>query len=290
MFCVAAVVLFLFEGIRGKGPITGSTSPHAGSRPIFPTQPASSHEAGAAQNNLDAAWNGEGWHPRERELTMLIEQDYLHYLARMDVPTIVSVPRRLLTLQLALHVLVHDVPGDFVETGVFQGGTCILLLKLMNVVDRQQRFLFAADSFQGLPESVDQDQNTGAVGMFSAGVDAFKSNLELAGVWNEDKVKVVKGWFNESLPAVKDEIRGISFLRLDGDLYVSTMDALTTLYPLVNPCGVVYIDDYGSFPGCKRAVDEYRAENNIHAELHLQSKPEDNGLLEAAWWVVPCNA
>lgn len=289
MICVAAVVLFLFEGIKARSATTEAIISHPGAHPIFAPDETSAEHDLAAEVHPSAPGNGEGMHPRERELTFFVEQDYIHFLARMNLPTIVSVPRRVLTLQLALHVLIHDVPGDFVETGVFQGGICIILLKLMNAVDRSQRRLFAADSFQGLPESVDQDQNTGAVGMFSSGLDAFINNLQEAGVWSEERVKVVQGWFNESLPAIKGDINGISFLRLDGDLYVSTMDALTNLYPLVSPCGVVYIDDYGSFPGCKRAVDEYRAEHNIEAQLHIQSKPEDNGLLEAAWWVVPCD-
>lgn len=281
---------------------------------------------------------------RERGLALMVEQDFIRYLEGLEVPTLVSQPRRTMSLQLALHVLLHGVPGDFVETGVYKGGMSILLLKMLEHLDAAgKRKFWAADSFEGLPDQVEKDQIPGDFswkGEFAAGVDTFVENMKAFGVYDPQRLQIVKGWFNESLPLVKDEIKQvrvgrpagrrrhcalpcasipclapgctggcsvpaptlalpapaprlqISFLRLDGDLYVSTRDALRALYPLVAPCGVVYLDDYGSFPGCRQAVHEYRTEHGITAPIHTQAIPEPwgGGNKEGAWWMVPCPA
>ena len=86
------------------------------------------------------------------------------------------------------------------------------------------------------------------------------------------------GWFHETLPP--PALQKIAFLRLDGDLYNSTMVALQRLYPLVASQGVVYVDDYGSFSGCTRAVDEYF--NGV--KVHLHKVWEKNGKFEAVWF------
>ena len=91
-----------------------------------------------------------------------------------------------------------------------------------------------------------------------------------------------EGWFNETLPTGGMRRAGLAFIRLDGDLYASTHDALTALYPLLRRGGIVYVDDYGSFPGCARAIDEYRQAHTIHAPLH--SVDEGNGRMEAVFW------
>lgn len=258
---------------------------------------SSNGPAGAQVTLAGRASGGSG--SREAELATFVEQDFLRYLNTLEVPTLVSPPRRTMSIQLALHALVHDVPGDFVETGVYKGGMSILLLKLLEHLDRRQRRYWAADSFEGLPaldaaDKVKDDFNW--QGEFASGVDTFVENMKAFDVYDTQRLQIVKGWFNESLPVAKHDIKKISFLRLDGDLYVSTRDALVNLYPLVSPCGIVYIDDYGSFVGCKKAVDEYRLEHNIKAPIHMQAIPEafspadEPNRKEGAWWMVPCPA
>ena len=87
-------------------------------------------------------------------------------------------------------------------------------------------------------------------------------------------------------------------MRLDGDLYASTMDALVALYPLMQSGGLVYVDDYGSFGGCRAAVDEYRAKYGITAPMNFiaedpslntrlfnfHQKDQRTDLMEAVWW------
>ena len=77
----------------------------------------------------------------------------------------------------------------------------------------------------------------------------------------DDKVKFLKGWFKDTLPGAP--IRSLAILRLDGDYYESTMDALTNLYDKLSVGGYVIIDDYGedSWTYCQKAVDDYRRDH-----------------------------
>ena len=93
-------------------------------------------------------------------------------------------------------------------------------------------------------------------------------------------MRVVEGWFSDSLPPAG--LRAIAFLRVDGDLYNSTRDALERLEPLVAAGGYVYVDDYGSFPGCAAAVDEYRRARGRREQLN--SIHGKFGRFQAVWW------
>ena len=110
----------------------------------------------------------------------------------------------------------------------------------------------------------------------------FENNLRTFGI-DRRRVRVVEGWFSHTLPTAGMRRRGLSFIRADGDLYTSTKDALHSLYPLLRPGGVVYIDDYGSFGGCGKAVDEFRDARNISAPL-VQIREEGGRFFEAVWW------
>jgi len=78
-------------------------------------------------------------------------------------------------------------------------------------------------------------------------------------------VRFLKGWFRDTLPAAP--IGKLALLRLDGDLYESTRDALHALYGKLSPGGFLLVDDYGDFPPCRKAVDEFRAEHRIDAPI-----------------------
>eukprot|EP00198_Chlamydomonas_reinhardtii_P007428 XP_001696765.1 predicted protein [Chlamydomonas reinhardtii] len=178
-------------------------------------------------------------------------------------------------------------PGDVVETGVFMGGSGIMMANVMKDWDPCGRRYFGFDSFQGLPQP-DRSQtedalgttNIGAQGLFAAGVDIVKANFAKHGVDDPKLVQLIPGWFNESLPTAP--VDHIAFLRLDGDLYISTWEALIYLYPKVAPGGLIYVDDYGSFNGCKVAVDKYRSMHRIAAPLHWIREP--GNYVEAVWW------
>eukprot|EP01113_Clastostelium_recurvatum_P014100 TRINITY_DN1762_c0_g1_i1.p1 TRINITY_DN1762_c0_g1~~TRINITY_DN1762_c0_g1_i1.p1 ORF type:complete len:323 (-),score=50.25 TRINITY_DN1762_c0_g1_i1:31-873(-) len=212
----------------------------------------------------------------------IIDQYYL------EVPSVVRPERRLLTLEIAYYLLSNNIEGDFVETGVYTGGTSILLVKSLQKWDTSgKRLLWAADSFEGLPAPGQNDKSAwGTIqkGAFSASLEVFKNNMIEFKTWDETKVKILQGWFKDSLPAAP--INKISYLRLDGDFYDSTRQPLDLLYSKVTKGGIVYVDDYGSYEGCRRAVDEFRAEHGITSPLIPQRIPDPTEGFEAVYWYV----
>jgi O-methyltransferase len=162
--------------------------------------------------------------------------------------------------------LADGVAGDFVETGVWRGGTTILMRGVLEAWGDTERSVWVADSFEGLPVP-DEDQypadaglDWSHVGVLKVGADAVRANFERYGLL-DDRVRFLEGWFCDTLPGAP--IEQLAVLRLDGDLYQSTMDALVALEPKVSPGGFVLVDDYGGWPPCRAAVDDYRAERGI---------------------------
>jgi hypothetical protein len=177
--------------------------------------------------------------------------------------------RRLDNIQHCVEdVLANGVPGDLIETGVWRGGAAILMraiLKQRGVLDRT---VWLADSFRGLPPP--RDSGDGAdlsnVDLLAVSLEQVKRNFARFDLL-DDRVAFLEGWFADTLPAAP--IERLSVLRLDGDLYSSTMDALVPLYPKVSDRGYVIVDDYGSWPSCKRAVDDYLRQNGIKADIKV---------------------
>jgi len=106
----------------------------------------------------------------------------------------------------------------------------------------------------------------------------------MLGAWDDARLRIRPGWFSDTVPAAAQEIESIALLRLDGDLYESTRVVLEALYDKVNNLsGFVYVDDYGSFNGARRAVDEFRAARGITARMHeVRERPGREP--EAVWW------
>jgi O-methyltransferase len=141
---------------------------------------------------------------------------------------------------------------------------------VLNVADR---VVWAADSFEGLPEP-DPDKfpleykafksaaMTKYYNHLAVSLDEVKRNFAAYGMLDE-QVKFLKGWFKDTLPTAP--IEKIAVLRLDGDYYESTRDALTNLYDKVSPGGYIIIDDYGEdmWTYCRKAVEEFRVEHEI---------------------------
>jgi O-methyltransferase len=163
-------------------------------------------------------------------------------------------------------VLKQGVPGDFIETGVWRGGACIFMRAILKAHGITDRTVWLADSFQGLPkpdgrfeqDAADKHWEFGDI--LGVSEEQVKANFKRYGLL-DDQVKFLVGWFKDTLPTAP--IRQIAVLRLDGDMYASTMDALNALYPKVSVGGYVIIDDYGAVPACKKAVDDFRRDHQI---------------------------
>ncbi|MGW6412510.1 TylF/MycF/NovP-related O-methyltransferase [Streptomyces vinaceus] len=172
----------------------------------------------------------------------------------------------------ALLERVHDeqVPGDVIETGVWRGGVCIFMLAFLHAYGIKDRKVWVADSFEGIPVT-DQSSHPMDFEMslhrfndiLSVGLDEVKKNFEAYNLL-DDRVQFLPGWFRDTLPAAP--ITQLSIMRLDGDLYESTMDALHNLYPKLSPGGFVVIDDYFIEP-CRKAVQEFRSRNEIEDDI-----------------------
>lgn len=140
------------------------------------------------------------------------------------------------------------------------------ILKAYCVTDRR---VWVADSFQGLPPpTLEQDRKSTfqfhMQEVLAVSIDEVKSNFRNYGLLDE-QVCFLEGWFHKTLPTVSD--RQWAVVRLDGELYESTMDGLRNLYPGISLGGYIIIDDYGAVEGCRQAVQDYRTENNIREEI-----------------------
>ncbi|MER5704768.1 TylF/MycF family methyltransferase [Micromonospora sp. NPDC002296] len=163
-------------------------------------------------------------------------------------------------------VIADGVPGDFIETGVWRGGVCILARAVLRAHDVEDRRVWVADSFEGIPDpgedghAMDKEmalhQRNDVLGVSMDTVRANFARYDLL----DDQVRFLPGWFRDTLPTAP--IEKLAVMRLDGDLYESTMDALVNLYPKLSPGGFVIIDDY-CIPACRKAVEEFRDREGI---------------------------
>ena len=184
--------------------------------------------------------------------------------------------RRLDNLQHCItDVLRRGVPGDMIETGVWRGGATIFMRAVLKAYGDTERLVWVADSFQGLPEPypprypADRDRDywvEGGLGpqILAVPLEEVRANFARYGLL-DDQVRFLVGWFRETLPSAP--IDRLAILRLDADMYESTMDALRYLYPKLSVGGYAIIDDYGVISACKAAVEDFRAEQGVKEEL-----------------------
>lgn len=179
--------------------------------------------------------------------------------------------QRLTSLQSCVEtVLADEIPGDLVECGVWRGGACILMRAVLAAYGDETRRVWLADSFAGLPrpDTVNYKADKGIrldlfAGILGVPESEVRANFERYGLL-DDQVRFLPGWFKDTLPDAP--IDRIAVLRLDGDLYESTIQALDALYPRVSTGGYCIIDDY-VIPACRQAVADYRAKHGITAEI-----------------------
>jgi len=161
-------------------------------------------------------------------------------------------------------VLDKGVEGDLIEAGVWRGGVPILMRAILAVRGVTDRRVWAADSFEGLPpvkvSDYPLDESVMFEGAFTVSLGEVRTNFARYGLL-DDQVEFVEGWFSDTLPALGNHRWAV--VRLDGDRYESTMDALNSLYPNVSVGGYLIVDDYGAFKACRQAVHDYRDAHGI---------------------------
>jgi O-methyltransferase len=187
--------------------------------------------------------------------------------------------RRMLQLQQAVEqVIAHDVPGDLIETGVWRGGACILMRAVLAAYGVTERKVWVADSFEGLPppDAARYPSDAGApfhlFDQLAVPLETVRDHFARYQLL-DDQVVFLKGWFRDTLKTAP--IERLAVLRLDGDLYESTWDALVALYDKVSPGGIVIVDDYGIIAPCREAVTNFRRIRGITETIH---RIDDSGV------------
>jgi len=159
----------------------------------------------------------------------------------------------------------EQVPGDYMETGC-----CILMRAILSAYDDRQRKVYVADSFEGLPAPkpeiypADTNARFHTYTVLAVSETQVRENFAKYDLL-DDQVVFIKGLFSDTLPNLAAQT--FALLRLDGDMYESTIVALESLYPKLSPGGYIIIDDYGNVAECRKAVDDYRARHGIDAPL-----------------------
>lgn len=176
-------------------------------------------------------------------------------------------------------VLHRHVPGALVECGVASGAQ----LGAMRDVAGTDRWIYGFDSFEGIPLASKDDDVQPGIGanphvpynntrelLKSSGVTvhneaSVRNNLNHWTGNNANNVILVKGWFQDTLARYTDvfkRLSGIALLRLDGDLYESTLVSLVHLFPLLSDGGILIVDDW-LLTGCRKACEAYFAHNSV---------------------------
>jgi hypothetical protein len=201
---------------------------------------------------------------------------------------------RLLTLERSIRRVVRrNIPGDIVECGVAQGGSSALLALWLRRLNSDKK-IYAFDTFEGLPapnlNDPDYSRAEKWTGKCRGDLADVSSLFDSLGVL--DRAVFVKGKFEDTLAG--SNVSAISLLHMDADWYDSTLQILENLWDRVSPGGIVQIDDYGTWQGCRKAVDEFFAKRGIVVPLVMIDsdagwlvKPATNGVDRSAGMARP---
>lgn len=166
-------------------------------------------------------------------------------------------------------VLADEIPGDLLQAGVWRGGSAAFMRGVLAAHGCQDRCVWVADSFQGLPVSTAAadlgfEMDASVLPVLSVSQEDVRSLFKRLGLLDR-QVRFLPGWFDASLA---DQPHGpLAVLHIDADLYASTRAVLEHCYTRVAPGGFVIIDDYGILEPCREAVDEFRAQHGLDTEL-----------------------
>lgn len=195
--------------------------------------------------------------------------DFLEIYKKCKPHTMTSIERMYALYQGVNYVIDNNIPGDFVECGVWEGGSSMVIAFLLKQKGISNRRLFMYDTFEGMaePTELDRDFKDGSakavhtartegdkVNWCYATLDLVRQNMVKTGL-DLNQIVFVKGKVEDTIPGTVPE--KISLLRLDTDWYESTKHELDFLYPILSKNGVLIVDDYGHWKGCRQAVDEF---------------------------------
>jgi len=184
--------------------------------------------------------------------------------------TMIGVKRLANLRHLTQAIIADGVPGDLIETGVWRGGACIMMRAILFAYGVTDKRVWVADSFAGLPPGdpskcpLDADSDFHTYEQLAIPMSEVQEHFKTFG-FLDDQTVFLPGWFRDTLSDAT--IDRLALLRLDGDMYESTLDALNALYPKLTEGGFVIIDDYHVVPACRSAVHDYCAKHRVHPDL-----------------------
>ena len=200
-------------------------------------------------------------------------------------PFTMTSPERILALCDAVeYVCQNKIPGDIVECGVWKGGSMAAVARTLGSLEERNRTLWMYDTYDGMSAPTENDVDLQGHSADRLLADADPENSESKdSIWcrcsldnvqqtlgetgyPESMLRFVKGKVEDTLPL--ESPNEIAILRLDTDWYESTRCELETLFPKLVSGGVLIIDDFGHWQGCRKAVDEYFESQNVRMFLH----------------------
>ena len=232
---------------------------------------------------LDAVYGEQLIEVRLRRLLQRVRHPYLTRRGALATParahTMIG-PVRLRNLRgLVERTLQEGIPGDYIETGVWRGGACILMRGVLAAHGIADRRVYVADTFAGLPPPdakypADKRDHLHAFSDLAVSEERVRQNFAAYGLL-DDQVIFLKGLFQDTLPRVSND--RFALIRLDGDMYGSTISALENLYDRLSPAGFVVIDDYGGLRNCAKAVHDFLDQRGLSVKM----QPVDQSCV---WW------
>lgn len=220
---------------------------------------------------------------RLRALAQRLRHPYLTRRGPLLMPTRAHTalgPKRLHHLRhLVERTINENIRGDYIETGVWRGGACILMRGVLAAYDIRDRRVYCADTFAGLPRPdpkfpADKRDRLHLFDELAVSEDTVRRNFAAYDLLDE-QVIFLKGLFADTLPKLSND--AFALIRLDGDMYGSTMDALVNLYDRLSPSGFVVIDDYGGLKNCAKAVHDFLDRRGLKVDI----QPVDQSCV---WW------
>lgn len=193
--------------------------------------------------------------------------------------TMTSIERRAALLNAVTYITQNGIPGDIAECGVWRGGSMMIVAQTLLAHGDRSRDLYLFDTFEGMSTPTENDKSFDGIsaavqldreqkgtGIWCyASLEDVRENLLSTG-YPKNKIHLIKGKVEETIPL--NSPSHLALLRLDTDWYESTKHELEHLFPLLDPKGILIIDDYGHWQGAKKAVDEYFANRDGNFYLH----------------------
>ena len=211
-----------------------------------------------------------------------LEPEFIELYELCREQTMTSIERMYALYTATRYVIENRIPGDFVECGVWRGGSVMLIAHTLLRLESTDRRLWLYDTFDGMPppsvEDVQEMSGRPASEMLAerekSADDPFwgvasravvEANLLRTG-YPIDRVRFIEGDVQTTIPSHAPD--QIALLRLDTDWYASTRHELRHLYPRLATGGVIIIDDYGYWRGARKATDEFLASLPVRPLLH----------------------